>query len=936
MPSPRSQRRLATELGKLSSPRARAVVVAVAVLLCAPVLVGNLALDDHILLDQLLGRASGEGAGRGPLDLFVFADGDPARNARLMDAGAGLPWWTYEGVKGAFLRPLASVTHALDARLWPRAPSLMLAHNLLWLAALLAIAARLYGDVTGVPWVAGVATALYALDAAHAQTAGWVANRNALIAGAFALLCLLAHHRHRREGARWGAIASPLALLAGLLAGELAIGVLGYLGAYALFMDGGPWRRRALALAPHAAVVVTWRAAYASLGYGAQGLGTYLDPLGAPGDFVAELPRRWAALTAGQVAGPPPDLFALVPPSAQSALLAVAAAVVGLFAWLAWPTLRARQEARFFVVGAALSAVPACATWPSARLLLLVGVGAAGLVAHVAHDVLHAPAAARAHRLRVAGVTALLALGLVVAPLQRPARVLLMSAVGQVAERASAGLPEDLAGRTVILAHVPSSLHAAYVQVLRASRGEPRPDHLHWLAATGADVHIRRLDARTLRVQPEGGFLASLMERHYRDPQHPMPVGHRVRLAAMTVDVVRATADGRPSVCDFRFEEPLESARYVLRRWRGDGVVPWEPPPVGAQATLSLSPGARHGEQKLGRPGREGHEGGAQQARHQQEQPVPPRRVAQPEGLVEARAHVEGQPEALDPHQLEAALVEQVPEGVRLEEHKVPRHVQVPPGVAEDARRPAGGVGDLDGHVAARLEHAAGLLEHRPRVGLVLEVFSHGDHVHAARLEPHVGEGASLDAHAELALDPVGHLLLEIHADALGPARAADPVEQAVDAAAHVDDARVRGEAPRGALEVTQALQADAAGEPPQERPQQARHLGGQRVGEVVVGVVCAEGLGHGAGVHVHQRALGAPHEGVLARPAEQAVARHHGGVRAALAAGGAPHLLLQLGVGEARELSNDGGHGALRRWRLRCIGEARAVASRLGGADAC
>jgi hypothetical protein len=39
------------------------------------------------------------------MDLFTFADGDPERTARLMDRGLW-PWWTYKGIKAAFLRPL--------------------------------------------------------------------------------------------------------------------------------------------------------------------------------------------------------------------------------------------------------------------------------------------------------------------------------------------------------------------------------------------------------------------------------------------------------------------------------------------------------------------------------------------------------------------------------------------------------------------------------------------------------------------------------------------------------------------------------------------------------------------------------------------------------------------------------------------------------------
>jgi hypothetical protein len=935
MPSPTPKDRLVALLGRLAPSRARRVVLCVAVLLCVPALWGGLALDDHILIDQLRGRASSEGAGRGPLDLFVFADGDPERNARLMDAGAGLAWWTFEGAKGAFLRPLASLTHALDAWLWPSTPALMYAHSLLWLALVLVLATRTYVHTIGHAWVVGVATALFALDAAHAQTAGWIANRNALIAGAFGMLALLAHHRHRMGGERWAAVVSPLALLAGLLAGEIAIGAVGYLVAHALFVDRGAPRRRVLALAPHVVVVVAWRAVYSGLGYGTFGLGTYLDPSNAPMAFAAELPRRWTVLAASQLAGPPADLFALVPSGSRLPLVILAGMVVILFAWLAWPTLRARRKARFFATGAALSAVPMCATWPSTRLLLFVGFGAMGLLALVARDVLSSAAGASlAARTRVVMVCVPLGLGLVLAPIQTPVRVTLMSSVGAAVERASASLPDHVGGRTVVIAHVPSSIHASYVQVIRAVRGEPRPARVHWLAATPEDVAVERLDAHTLRLRPVGGFLPNLIERHYRDAAHPMRPGHRVRLSEMTVHVVEVTGDGRPAICDFRFERPLESSEYDLWRWQDDRLVPLELPPVGGRATLSL--GAGDGEQKLGNPRREGHERRAEQTRQHKEQPVAPGRVSQPQGLVQARPEVKGQPEALHAHELEAAVVEQPAEGVGLEEDQVPRDVQVPPTGAEGAGGPPRGVGDLDGHVAARLQNPSRLLEHGTGVGLVLEVLGHGHHVHAARGEAHVLEGAPFDAHAELGPNPVDHLLLEVHPDALGAPGAVDPIEQAVDAAPHVHDGHVRGQASGDLLQIPNALQADAAGEPPEQRPKSPWNLGGQGVGEVVIGVVGPEGLGDRPRVHVQQAAAFAPHQGVFAGSAEQAIVgdERHGG--ASLSAGGATHLLLHLTMGEARELSDDGGHRTPFRESLPCTGGPTAVATALAGGGAC
>ncbi len=77
-------------------------------------------------------------------------------------------------------------------------------HSLLWLGALVVAAALLYRRILGPTWVAGLAALLYAVDDAHAAPAAYIANRNALIATCFGVLCLLCFARSRQEGWRPG------------------------------------------------------------------------------------------------------------------------------------------------------------------------------------------------------------------------------------------------------------------------------------------------------------------------------------------------------------------------------------------------------------------------------------------------------------------------------------------------------------------------------------------------------------------------------------------------------------------------------------------------------------------------------------------------------------------------------------------------------------
>ena len=76
--------------------------------------------------------------------LFSFVDGDRERFTQLVDIGF-LPWWTYEGYKIVFWRPLTELTHWLDYTFWPTHGGAMHLQSTLWYLALLAVLYKLYG-----------------------------------------------------------------------------------------------------------------------------------------------------------------------------------------------------------------------------------------------------------------------------------------------------------------------------------------------------------------------------------------------------------------------------------------------------------------------------------------------------------------------------------------------------------------------------------------------------------------------------------------------------------------------------------------------------------------------------------------------------------------------------------------------------------------------
>jgi hypothetical protein len=572
-------RRLAKWLGYFDRPGARWRAIGAAVLLLVPTLFSGFALDDYVLLYRLGTESTAQWVG-GSLDLFRWLD--PTHSQRLMD-GEGMPWWTFDGASCAFMRPLSSLTHAIDHWLWPQSALLMHAHSLLWFALLLFVTANLYSRLITTRWVAGVACALFALDSAHGEAVGWISNRNALIAGVFALTTLIAHDAWRRTGRTREAVLAGLCLAAALLSGELAIGVVGYLASYALLYEQGSLRARVASLLPYGFVVAFWAAARAALGYGAYGLGAYVDPIREPATFASVLPERVLVLLSSQVVRAVSEYYSVLPAALQPLALCGALAIALAFAWFAWPALRARRSMRFWAGGAVLSLVPLAASVPGDRLLTLVGVGVMPVLAQAMIDAL-----TTLHRLRAPFAAVLAAVHFVVDPLMLPMLGLAPAVVGSPGIQAEATLPAlpEVRDKVAVVVGVPDSAVLSYVPTMRSLNRRPAPEKLYWLAAMPGALEIERTAPDVLRVTSDQGLFDRRSES--RSPSAPLRRGDRVELSEMTVEVVALNASGQPYICDFHFSAPLEAQRYVWLSWDGRGLKRFELPAVGETKQVTV------------------------------------------------------------------------------------------------------------------------------------------------------------------------------------------------------------------------------------------------------------------------------------------------------------------------------------------------------------
>jgi len=594
----------------LASPRLPLAVTAIALVLTLPALWSGLWVDD--LLQRLVFQEHPltELHLDSPMAMFDFADGDPERAREAMNMGF-LPWWTLENVLLRFCRPVTVFTHWLDYQLWPDSFFLMHLQSLAWFAALVLVAALAYRRFMGIGWAAGLAALLYAVDDAHSIPAAWLANRNGVLAALFGLMAVLAHDRWRSAkcevrrtkeeeggGIQWLAVGLVLLLLA-VLSNEGGIAACGYLFAYALFLDKGPWRTRVMSLVPYAVLIVGWRIGYNALGFGTWGSELYVDPVHSPLRYLQVLCLRAPVLLLAQWALPLADLFTFLPPLAQYVYWTAAVAFcVAVFA-VVWPLLRRDPTARFWGLGMVLSLAPVCATFPMDRLLLFVGVGAMGLLACFLRDMTATGgtgAAARGRTARFLYVFFII-MHLVAAPLLLPVRVQTWGMLFGAMERCMSNAPlgENAEERTLVIPNAPNVFVTSYLPVVKALEGKPVPGRLRSLAANTffpVPTRVTRPDAHTLLVEPKGGFPWYLV----RDRFHPLPVGHRVEVTGMTVEIRSVEDEGWPREVAYRFDAPLEDPAFVWLLYDDSEFVPeyvpWRPPAVGESVLLNgPSPG---------------------------------------------------------------------------------------------------------------------------------------------------------------------------------------------------------------------------------------------------------------------------------------------------------------------------------------------------------
>ena len=550
-------------------------------------------LHDDFIHRQMLSGSYAE-LRRDSDELYCFSGGPRSRQPSQFE-----PWWRSPQQTTCFFRPLSSLSAALDHRLFAEHPMLAHLHGLLWFFSLCAavyfLARKLFSPAT-----ATLALLLYGVSGYSATPIAWVASRHTIVSAALSVFGLVAYVHGRKTGQTSAILGGYALLAAALLGGEGALGGLGYVVAYELFVARDTFRLR------HGSVSVLIAAAYVGFyvrsGYGAAHSGAYLDPLHHPKDFLLALPGRLLCLTGEAVFGIPSVLWSLTD---QHLLLAAIGLVgVALFAMAlrlgtpASDTVR-RSTLAFLLCGALLGAIPAAAAVMGGRVLMLPGVGLAiSFAAVLLPETEGVSSLSGRKRTMARSFSAALALGLLLAnPLARLAQLRLLAQLARSEQtlRAVGQLQGCEAAQEYLFIgtnEFTTGLYGPYLLPVLAA-----PKRWHQLTLASSDVQVERLDARTLRLTATDHrpLLGGLLYALYRSPHEGLGPGSVLPLDEQHAEsgIVHIEQAGSQGPTALRFELPvdLDDRRYCWLRYDGKQLLSVKLPAILGRSVIPYSAG---------------------------------------------------------------------------------------------------------------------------------------------------------------------------------------------------------------------------------------------------------------------------------------------------------------------------------------------------------
>lgn len=582
-----------------ANPKLPIMLMVLVFILLLPILVASLNPVDYAQMSKFVQKKDKTPYSIAGMYSFFNNKVDVINNKK--DISTFLPaWWCEKNIRINFWRPLSEITHAFDMLMWPKSSMMMHLHTILWFVCMVGIIAVCYRRIMGIGWPAGLAAFLYAIDDAHGTAIVWWSNRHVIIATIFSVLAIIVHDKWRKDGWKPGAVIGPTCLIIGLLFGEAGIGIVGYILAYALYIDKSKIIKKMIAILPYGVIAVAWWIVYKYLGYGVSGSGVYIDPGQYPIFFIKSIFERFPILFMGQMAMPPSQTYMYLPKS-EANILWYCAFVFFVFTMALFiPLLRRNQKAKFWLLGMVIAQMIICAGSIENRNLFFVGLGAMGLLSLFISGwfdrsnwvTVTTRWQCLYKNMNLFFITVHVVLALILLPLSG---VIMDKDMDNYARKPSKNSILDYHSGTeqIILLNFPKGDRYIVLQMIQRKINKTPTTPLKLLSSGNVPIKIVRLSNQAIEVHPYGGFMVQLYDTFFRSPTNPMKIGQKVTMGKLTAEVLSLTSDKRPEKVKFSGNISLDDPYFKFIQWDEGEYKKLSLPAVGE--TLIVNNGKMHG-----------------------------------------------------------------------------------------------------------------------------------------------------------------------------------------------------------------------------------------------------------------------------------------------------------------------------------------------------
>ncbi len=532
-----------------------------------------------------------------PWDLFDFGP-RPVPGSQPYAWGL-FPWWTSDDYKIRFFRPVSSLSIALDYWLFDRWAAGYHLTSLLLFAAFLVLCHRLMAALELPAFGRLMGLLVIALEDAHFLPAGWIANRNTLLAAMFTVatvLCAIRFDRTRRW--KWLMAAGGLFLLA-CGSKESGLVTVGLVGAYQLLLakGGEPWSPRgglrAVVRSPVVwllgALAVGFVGYYLAADYGTHS-SMYATPWHAPGRYLRGVGVLVPLGLLSLLFGVSCDLLQFRTEYIPLTLV-IGLPVLGLVAVMVRRHAGSPRLLLFAAAWVVLSMLPEGGAELSDRLLMTAAVGTGMLTAMFLQGVGSWALAWRRRQFGRVVLAAVLALNVASGPVGNAVRNRMFTGLA-MGDR-DAILHADLAPDSGVPAHVfilnsrSSMLALSFLPTWKYAYG----DH-------GRCISYLQMGRRPLRWHRDGERSMTLTSLGVPFLDHRYeklfwtsipPPGKVFHTVSFDATVLESDARGVRSV-RLDFHEALDSAACRFLAWQDGGLRRIAPPAVGETIDLPEVP----------------------------------------------------------------------------------------------------------------------------------------------------------------------------------------------------------------------------------------------------------------------------------------------------------------------------------------------------------